>query len=94
MHHTNGVLEDSGKEEGPYSSAQTRDRTLLGPSLLPEDSELAIKSIALRQSIYGNGKNHSETKHYVRKPHHCDNCQRGFSSKGALREHMFDRHSY
>ena len=94
MHHTNGVLEDSGKEDGPYHSAQPRDRALLRPFRLPEYSELRALSITLRERIYGAGMGKEIPKHYVRRPHYCDNCPQSFPSKAALREHMFQLHSY
>lgn len=94
MHHTNGVLEDSGKEDGSRQPAQTRDRTLMRPFRLPEASELNKRSEALRGRIFASGDRTFVPRHYVRKPHDCDNCSERFSSKASLREHMFERHSY
>ena len=94
MHHTNGVLEDSGKEDGPYHSAQPRDRALLRPFRLPEYSELSDRSGALRQRLFASGKETNMPKHYVRRPHYCDACPESFSSKAKLREHRCERHSY
>ncbi len=95
MHHTNGFLENSGPEDGTPQSAQTRDRTLLRPSSRPEYSELTEKSMSLRERIYGTDKSSdTDMRHYVRKPRHCDNCPEVFSSKVALRNHRFSKHSY
>ncbi|HKU48451.1 MAG TPA: hypothetical protein VJP79_00750 [Nitrososphaera sp.] len=95
MHNTNGVLERSGKDEGTYHSIPPRDPTLPQmPSHLPEASELGSLSFALRERIYGSAMGIALPKHYVRRPHYCDNCPESFTSKSALREHMFQRHSY
>jgi hypothetical protein len=94
MHPTNGVLENSGKEDGTMRSAQSRDRIHPMPTILPEDSELSQRSVALRTSLYSNASPKDVPRHYVRKPHCCDNCQLAFSSKDGLRNHMFEKHSY
>jgi hypothetical protein len=94
MHNTNGVLEGSGLEDGNYQLIPPRDRTPLKPPHQPEYSELSWRSTTLRKQIYGVEKGSYLVKHYVRKPHRCENCAMFFSSKAALREHMFENHSY
>jgi hypothetical protein len=94
MHHIHGVLENSGQEDGDYRPVPPRDRALPMPSHQPEYSELRTLSITLRERIYGAGMGREIPKHYVRRPHYCDNCPQSFPSKSALREHMFQLHSY
>jgi hypothetical protein len=94
MHHTKGVLEHSGKEDGTYHSVPPRDRALPTPPHQPEYSKLGDLSISLRERIYGAGMGREIPKHYVRQPHYCENCLQSFGSKAALREHMFQLHSY
>jgi hypothetical protein len=93
MHHTNGVLEDSGKHDGKSQPAQSRDR-VLRPSGLPEYSELYQRSEALREKLFGPPGGSGRATHYIRTGHACDNCPEKFSSKAKLRAHRFEKHSY
>ncbi|MCI0565523.1 MAG: hypothetical protein MN733_44230 [Nitrososphaera sp.] len=95
MHKNNGVLENSGSDNGRYQSAQTTDRTLFTPLIGPEYSELSVKSSALRMRIYGaEAAAPGLNKHYVRQPYYCDRCSEVFRSKHAMRNHRFQKHSY
>ena len=95
MHHTKGVSDDSGQGKGHLQSAQLRDRILVKSFVLPENSELSIRSGTIRTRIYGSELSSSgSNKHYIRHPHGCGSCSKSFGSKDALRRHRFEKHSY